>query len=534
MSKTRNSPSIFHLCASLELRYSICVAKSCKHACGYVNRASFYFYSTANKRMVGNPWYTTYGFTKKTIKAASGKKPPVHEIKSKDILEALEHLLNKNVDLQLDTMPPEPGENYHISLDENELLVYWITHFSFIYAFITSSLTPDEVNKKIAKLFFVSNIASFNLSSFETSRQEQLKTACNTLVSNIRHAFHTVDHKSNNTTGVNQAVQLIRYAINCFLSEKDINSVMVNKLLLQESSVKPGAVAKVTKALRLKSIPSHRYRELWSLLTDESPMKAENTALLTMLFLGLTAEEACGLRVGDFRLIPDRQYFYQLRVTHKYSLNKAQKYSLEILDEEHACRNIPLPFQIRKLIEPFTQSVLDQSEFLFRDGNMPLNPEKLIVRMNELLDQPKETLSITDKKHNKLSEVDISFQSQYYRESCRHYWQYQCGLTMGEICYLSALTPPDTASAHYIDFNNGAIQYRMLKQLEYAIALFASQDMQKSTFHKKEWTPAVGRNKNNKFYSFGTVDRRASMDIHIESPVKLILSSNRGIKIYKE
>ena len=81
--------------------------------------------------------------------------------------------------------------------------------------------------------------------------------------------------------------------------------------------------------------------------------------------------------------------------------------------------------------------------------------------------------------------------------------------------------------ADYIDFNNGSVQYRMLKQMEYGIALFASQDRHYKSH--REWSVAP-----NRFYSSGQLEKRASIDIHITEAVELEITSNRGIMIYLE
>ena len=525
MSSSRRSPFRVPLCPSLELRYSISViaAPKEKYACGYFNSARYYFYCPAAKKSIGKAWQTTYTFTKKEIKAAKGTKPTVYEPKETDIQEALENLLNQNTNL------PDYAvkKAKQVQLNTDELLVFWLTHSDAIAGAMPSTPSAYKLNKKMAKVLLNPRIASFDLSSLLSIQKDLLESACRSLVAQVKKTV--TGRESGLTKGVEQTVHLIRYAVQIYFNGKNSDPSQALYYLKRESRTKPGPVSKTTNAMRLKSIPIGRYRELWGKLTASKQTDsdyAENTALLVMLFLGLTSEEVCGLQSEDFRQIPDRPGFHQLRIIHKYSNEQAKKYSLEVLDEEHACRNIPLPFQIRKQVECFTKKRPDSSTYLFEDGNKPLNPKKLDQKLKELLKTPANNLSIKT-NHEKKKEVDVSFHAKSYRESCRFYWQYHCGLTKGEICYLSALAPPDTAAGHYIDFNNGSVQYLMLKQIEYGIALFASQDRHYKPH--REWSAAP-----NRFYSSGQLEKRASMDIRITEPVELKIASNRGIMIYLE
>lgn len=534
MLQIHRAPFRVSLCPSLEMRYSISVsaASTKKYACGYLNRARYYFYCPALKKQVGKEWQATYPFTKKAIKAAKGDRPSVYEPKDTDLQEALEKLMNRNADLPVAYGKTKRGKPVSVQLNTDELLVFWLTQFSSVYNLVTSSQSPEELNKRMAKVFMIPQIASFDLASLVTVKQDLLESACKSLVSQVKKTI--TGSKSDLTGGVHQTVQLIRFAVNCYLTGKKANPEQALGILLRETRIKEGTEARVATAMRLKSMPIGRYRELWDKLTqDNDPV---NTALLAMFFLGLKSEEVCGLQIEDFRTIPDRSGFYQLRVTHKFSIEKAKKYSLEILDDERTCRNIPLPFQIRRRVKPLAENASGSSQYLFRNGEQPLDPKLLDQKLTELLETPANDLSIRTKRGKK-KDVNVAFLARSYRESCRYYWQYHCGLTEGEICYLAALSPPDTAAGHYIDFNNGSMQYRMLKQLEYGLALFASQDK----YYKphRDWHPAP----EIAFYSSGMLDKRASMDIHITSQVSdnhsnstvdLDISSNRGIMVYME
>ena len=227
-------------------------------------------------------------------------------------------------------------------------------------------------------------VVSFDLSLFAIAQYNLLESAGKSLVSRVKK---TITGSTNTLThGVHQTVLLIRNAVQCFLADKNISSTQVQKILLRESRIKAGSVSKAASAMRLKSIPISRYRELWGALTELD--NVENVALLLMVFLGLKSEEICGLQIEDYHMIPDRPGFYRLRVTYKYSRDQAKAYSLEILDDERACRNIPLPFQIRKRIYSYLNTVQNSSPYLFRNGDSPLTPELLNQKLNELLETP--------------------------------------------------------------------------------------------------------------------------------------------------
>ena len=514
------------LSPSLELRYSISVVpdSSGKYAGGYYHSARFYLYSSALKKQVGREWHRSFKFTKKEIAKAKGAKPDVSDLSDGEIQSALASLMNLNRDLSADfkkERKKKPTARVH--LNEDELLVFWLTHFSKIHNLVSSAALSSDLNKRMAKVFLNEEIASFDLSALKTALQDEIEKACTSLVDQVKK---TITGRSDmRTVGVNKTVQLIRYAVKYYLSEQSIDPSLALRILIRESRVKAGTESKVATAMRLKSMPIERYRELWGRLTEIN--NSDNAALLCMVFLGLRAEEVCGLQHDDYCPIRDRLGFYQLRITHKYSENQNHKVNLEVLDEDCACRNIPLPFQIRRFLKEYLDHNPRESDYLFQVEGRPLDPKKLEAKLNKLLNTPSNVINIIDEK-GKAKSINVAFHARNYRESCRYYWQYHCGLTEGEICYLSSLSPPDTAAGHYIDFNNGSMQYRMLKQMEYGLALFANQDREYP--ERREWSKAPDK----AFYSSGRLNKRASMDLHILEPVELEISSNRGILVYME
>ena len=185
-----------------------------------------------------------------------------------------------------------------------------------------------------------------------------------------------------------------------------------------------------------------------------------------------------------------------------------------------------MPRAIAKPLAQFYKANKNPSFLLTQNGE-PLKPDKLTGNLEKLLKVAPFNLTVRD-QHGKQKKVDLSFQPRSYRVSCRFYWKYHCGLTQGEICYLGALTPPDTAAAHYIDYNNPTVQYRMLKQLEYGLALFSNDNTDQRT--TREWTEL-----DKETYHFdGNLLTRAHMDLHIKAASTIRVSSNRGILLTKE
>ena len=98
----------------------------------------------------------------------------------------------------------------------------------------------------------------------------------------------------------------------------------------------------------------------------------------------------------------------------------------------------------------------------------------------------------------------------------------------GEIRYLAGLTPQDTAARHYIDFNNDREQFRMAKQLEYGLAMLANlAQTEKQQRHEVQQGRSAGT-------YVGGIDKRVHVRIVLHKPRKLLLRSNRGLKLYQE
>ena len=190
-----------------------------------------------------------------------------------------------------------------------------------------------------------------------------------------------------------------------------------------------------------------------------------------------------------------------LYVTKRYERvpNTKRKYELtEIMDSVCSYRVIPLPSAVTLYINPLLGKEMEQSDEeppvgmeqnaeasqaeiaqskekpLLCDANGDrLRPDVLEGRLKELFEAEPQCVTV-QLENGKEKTVDLALAPDMYQQSCRHFWQYYCGLTQGEIRYLAGLTPQDTAARHYIDFNNDREQFRMAKQLEYGLAMLAN------------------------------------------------------------
>lgn len=512
------------LCRSMELRYSVSVTedpRKQKYAKGYYNAARFYFYSPELKHSIGKAFQLRFPVTNKALKKAAASRPAPPELNKSQFQAGLEGLLNLNANIGVQHMKATSSRVIQAELDQREMLPFWLVNFNSIAALDKSIRAPADLNKAMSRLFF--EIASFDLSSLLTANRTELEAACKTLSDAIKRALkHQSDSKTSN---IKDKAKIVRYAVELFMRAHDVDPSPALSFLIKNTTPKKGTVAKISDMMRLQSISIGRYRELYAKLT-ETP-DAEHTALLMMVFLGLTAEEVCGLQKQDLQKITGYSYANQAQIIHRY-IKSGKEYILTDNEEnERSYRNVPLPRSIAQPILDYYKTDSRSSQFLLVKDDRPLKPDELTKKLMELLRVEHSYLTVKD-QHGKQSRVDISFQPRSFRVSCRFYWQYHCGLTPGEICYLAGLTPPDTAAAHYIDYNDATMQYRMMKQLEYGLALFANDNTNRDA--ATDWTEP----EKDSFFYAGGIQKRAHLELHIKKPCTVRLSSNRGLVFVKE
>lgn len=514
MTGERNENEIV-LCNSLTLRYSVSVSQSAVQYSttrGYYNNVRFYFYSTALKKQIGKDWRTSYPPTKKSL-PCSGEKPGIQKPNRYQIQRALTELLRKNVGISLTQKKMTATGQKQIQLDSDELLIFWLTRYKDFSALDRSIRTDVDRHKAFAKL--CTEIGRFRLSSLCTLATRDLYTACDELVSGIKRALNA----EKSTSSTNDKTQIVRFAILLYLTEKEIDPAPAMKRIMAMSIPQKSAFAKIADNMRPQSLPIERYRELYEKLENDN--SGISKGLQLMLFLGLTSEEVCGLNMEDFQKIPRFFSAYQLCISKAYR-NNGKKYELVYDENEEFYRCVPVPFPLYKLFSQ-TSGHTEKEPLLTYQGRR-IRPDELDKELKALLKKENDTVTIEVDGKQKI--ISLSFLPSSYRASCRYYWHYYSGLTEGEIHYLGAMKAPDTLSKHYVDFSNATEQYRMLKQLEHGIALLLRIELPtRSSFRPLEKKEIV---------LSGSMDTKAGAVLLIDAPIRLSVSSWRGIQITKE
>lgn len=317
-------------------------------------------------------------------------------------------------------------------------------------------------------------------------------------------------------------MQIVRYAISLYLKEKGLNPKPVIESLIKYSVPKKSITAKIADNMRPQSLSVAHYARLYNALKSEPSDISKGLQL--MLFLGLTKEEVCGLNVGDVQRISGYLNAIHICISRIYQ-KSGNTYSLRNDEENVVYRFVPLPFPIYKLFpNPCPASKNNDLPLLADESGARLKPDEFERRLKDFLKEENNELVININGRDK--KVNLAFLYTSYRASARYYWHFHCGLTEGEIHYLGGLTAPDTLSGHYIDFNNSNEQYRMLKQLEHGMALLtreAEETRSKLEIISKRTTEITAGK-----------DTRAVMNLMINAPVKISLSSWRGLRIVKE
>lgn len=516
MSSYRNE---IILCSSLSLRYTVSVCRSTSKYTktnGYYNSAKFYLYSPVIKAHVGKHWRCEYAPPKKALRENSA--PNVKPAGKALIAKALKNLLIINCGISPVLKKKLKRGVKEVTMNQNELFVFWLTRYHDIAHYDTSVRTDDDRQAIFALL--CPYIGSFDLSRLCTNNVDNLKEACLELASGIKKSMGISADKS--TSGTLLKTKIIRYAVTLYLEEKNINYRDAIQFLLKFSTPKQGVYSKVSENMRPRILSLNAYHNCYEKLS--SNLSDENLALMLMLFVGLSPEEVCGLNYEDLQPITGYRGFYHLMIIHEY-VKKNNEYIHTNLEDENKYRYIPVPSLIFKALKTVLSNNLTcepKSPLLSLNGER-LKPDYMKKSIEALL-KPAQNV-ITVEQDNKLKNVDISFKPSSYRESCRAYWHNHCGLHDGEIRYLSGLTALDTVSIYYIDFNNASMQYRMLIQMDYGIAMIAAESMENSVLMPLQI-------KKSRFS--GRLRTKAGMKISVTVPAEFSITSDRGVVITQE
>lgn len=508
------------LCESISLRFTVSITKSklkiYQKFDGYYNNARFSFYSTELKKTIGTPWRTSYPPNKKEWLATDGKPTPKMPT-SNLIKKAISILLEKNAGISpVQTKATKIGKKEVDLFKNQELFVFWLTHYEDIATLDLSSRSDEDRHKAFAKV--CNYIGSFQLSSLCTYAYKELDKACDELASRLKKALQ-VEKSTSNTR---DKMQIIRYAITLYLIKKGFNPKPVIERLMTLSIPKKSPTAKIADNMRPQSLPIEHYGKLYKALERDASDISKGLQL--MIFLGLTKEEVCGLNVGDVQTITGYYDAIHLCIGRLY-YQDAERLILAYSESDLSFRFVPIPYPINKLLpHPNTAGKGNDLPLFTDESGDRLKPDELERKLKDLLKAESNELVVTI--DGKTKKVDLAFLYTSYRASARFYWHYHCGLTEGEIRYLGGLTAADTLSGHYIDFNNANEQYRMLKQLEHGLALLTREAKEShckfGVVSRKITEITAGK------------DTRAVMNLMINAPVKLHMSSWRGLRIVKE
>nr|WP_302664747.1 hypothetical protein [uncultured Agathobaculum sp.] len=533
----RNAAVDLQLSADLTVKYTVSVTRErgerYKATNGYVNHIRFYLYAAKARKQVGKDLTASIPFTKKQFAAAGGKKPAPRALRDRDIQRYIVRLMQKNAGMSEMVLTCKKRE---VMLDLNQLFVYWMVRSEYLKnRFWPTKEKWDDACQRFAVLSRM--LGTFDLSQLLIGERAQQHKVVRLLSEETRKTLDKDEDQKSATMW--QYGRVIANIITTYLEEHDRSATELVERYRHELLPKQGVVALITRAMRTRVIPRQLYRQLYDQLKKTEQPIHEDIGLMLMVFLGLTAEEVCGLNEEDCQAIPyftaiDRnvQPYLRLFITKRYEKAAGSKRKYELTDiMENACRYrvIPVPWAIARYLHKYEgePSGKDGSDPMLhhRDGSR-LRPDELERRLDTLFEKAHQylTVQLTDGKEKR---IDLALTSDMYQQSCRHFWQYYCGLMSGEIRYLAGLTPQDTAARHYIDFNNDCEQFRMAKQLEYGLAMLANlAQTEKQQHHEVQQGKSAGT-------YVGGIDKRVHVRIILHKPRKLLLRSNRGMKLYK-
>ena len=257
VAKTHEIP----LCTSLSMRFSVSVSKSSekyKKTNGFYNNANFFFYSPALKKKIGKEWRTTYSPTQNIIRSRKGEKPQV-QLPGKQITQdALQNLLCSNIGISLTQSKTTKHGETTVILDNDELLIFWLTRYREIADLDTSIRTDADRQKAFAKL--CPTIGGFRLSSLCSPVTKDLYSACDQLAEGIKNALK-VDVETS-TSNTNQKAKIVRFAIELYLKEQGINPTAALERIIKHTVPKKTTAAKVVENMRPQSLSIDHYRAL--------------------------------------------------------------------------------------------------------------------------------------------------------------------------------------------------------------------------------------------------------------------------------
>lgn len=543
--RIRQPPHILDLCDGLSVHYTFSPISVANRKRGNTaNQIKLYLYSSSLKRKVGADVRLRYTTPLKKVRKTSKKR---HTPPAEKVLEGVQKLLAKNEELRECDLTKTPKEASVLSA---KLVVFWLQkQSSFQTKYSKSSDEASSLEKMMAQVI----LCLGNLDLSRLLHEHELPLLCTHVFTTLRKVverraymliqeslsksvvsvadFDVLEEDQNVTQRLYDYGALLQKVFREYLLLQSISDEQQNQILAlfkKQFTVRSGVGVKMGKGLRPKSLSVDDYRLLWKALTKE-PGNSLALAQLLMLFLGLTAEEVCALDSEDLIPIPNYRA-YQLRITKrcvpikKNDNDKNYIISSELPNSE-SYRNVPVPFLLVKLI---LQSAQAPQKSLFCDDKtgQRIKVNELQAAFRKLFRDFKKSFLEYHRDDGQAVRIQVSFRPENYRQSCRHFWQFLCGLQQNEIRYLGGLAQIDTAGQHYIDFNNAHEQYHMCVQMSYGLMAVAAP----GTLPPKMPNGPLER----KHHIDGVFNHVLHTRLHIHRPCTVTITSAHGVTIKTE
>lgn len=543
--RIRQPPHILDLCDGLSVHYTFSPISVANRKRGNTaNQIKLYLYSSSLKRKVGADVRLRYTTPLKKVRKTSKKR---HNPPAEKVLEGVQKLLAKNEELRECDLTKTPKEASALSA---KLVVFWLQkQSSFQTKYSKSSHEASSLEKMMAQVI----LCLGNLDLSRLLDEHELPLLCTHVFTTLRKVverraymliqeslsksvvsvadFDVLEEDQNVTQRLYDYGALLQKVFREYLLLQSISDEQQNQILAlfkKQFTVRSGVGVKMGKGLRPKSLSVDDYRLLWKALTKE-PGNSLALAQLLMLFLGLTAEEVCALDSEDLLPIPNYRA-YQLRITKrcvpikKNDNDKNYIVSGELPSSE-SYRNVPVPFLLVKLI---LQSAQAPQKPLFCDDKtgQRIKVNELQAEFRKLFRDFKKSFLEYHRDDGQAVRIQVSFRPENYRQSCRHFWQFLCGLQQNEIRYLGGLAQIDTAGQHYIDFNNAHKQYHMCVQMSYGLMAVAAPGALPPKMPKGSL--------ERKCHIEGVFNHVLHTRLHIRRPCTVTITSAHGVTIKTE
>ncbi len=522
------------------------------------NQISMCLYSPNLKRHIGHKIQTKYAFTKKQAKKLKPGVPPNPTPPTLLTIEkSMIKLLEKNAGLSLKLEKSFKNNSKSYTLNETSLAVFWLHHLTDICDKYWES-EKERANAQQLALHLLLQMGNFDLLHFintdgnmlNAKPETELKSVCKELQEEIFKLVNSgilqqkrkrtstplsptsgISDKGEQDLSTEETVtnrmkdysKVLWWTIDYFLILKKVpQHKQIHDLYYAQFRHKPSRSRSISNNLVDKTLTQAEYRTLFeTLTTSEAIVSNLNIAIILMLFVGLSAEEICGLNADDFITIKHYRPEHYLQITKEYQHKKGTYYLSNTLENRNQYRNVPLPSCITGLLSK--RLIFREVTALLCDSNQHrLRPDILAKEMKKQFPPSQHYITLTSE--SPVRRLPLDFKPTYYKKSLESLWRLH-GMQDSEIRYLRGRPQIETAGKHYIDFINPHKQYAMCLQMNHAMDSLLNADQPSNA-------PAFGALSgiNNKSRS-GLSNHTTHAQLHILKPSIITLSSSNGISI---